>query len=249
MLDEIDCVVHGTAPDAFDGVHQKAEFLSDGSGAYKKPYMRNYVGGGTGVYAPIHGWFHVASGMFDTCMVVCEEKMSALQPHPQSAFLTIFDHHTERPLGPNLLWIFALEMNRYMTRHGLTLEEIADGVERQLKLRKFTPCEVCDGSGAEGDAGYETCPTCQGQGEVRTVSNSILGQFVNVQTCPTCAGEGRIVVSKCEACGGEGRQKGEETVTVEVPLQAMTNAQHQIKQRTDRLSMFVHTLVPRRRCW
>jgi acetyl-CoA C-acetyltransferase len=124
-LEDIDCVVHGTAPDAFDGIHQKGEFLADGSGAYKKPYMRNYVGGGTGVYAPIHGWFHVASGMFDTCLVACEEKMSTLQPHPQSAFLTIFDHHTERPLGPNLLWIFALEMNRYMTTHGITLEEIA----------------------------------------------------------------------------------------------------------------------------
>jgi acetyl-CoA C-acetyltransferase len=87
--------------------------------------MRNYVGGGTGVYAPIHGWYHVASGMFDTCLVVCEEKMSTCQPHPQGAFLTIFDHTTERPLGPNLLWIFALEMNRYMTRHGISLEEIA----------------------------------------------------------------------------------------------------------------------------
>lgn len=99
----------------------------------------------------------------------------------------------------------------------LTLEEIAEGVERQLMLRKYIPCEVCDGSGAEGDAGYQTCPTCQGQGEIRTVSNSILGQFVNVQPCPTCAGEGRVVVAKCEACNGEGRQKGEETVTVEVP--------------------------------
>lgn len=102
-------------------------------------------------------------------------------------------------------------------RMELTLEEIAEGVERQLKLRKYVPCDVCAGSGAEGDAGYETCPTCQGQGEVRTVSNSILGQFVNVQPCPTCGGEGRVVVAKCEACSGEGRQKGEETVTVEVP--------------------------------
>ena len=100
----------------------------------------------------------------------------------------------------------------------LTLEEIAEGVERQLKLRKYIACEVCDGSGAEnGEAGYETCPTCQGQGEVRTVTNSILGQFVNVQPCPTCAGEGRIVVDKCENCAGEGRVKGEETITVEVP--------------------------------
>lgn len=124
-LSNIDCVVQGTAPDAFDGLHMKGEYLSDGSGAFRKPYMRSYVGGGTGVFAPIQGWYHIASGMFDTCLVVCEEKMSPLQPHPQAAFVTIFDNITERPLGPNLIWIFALEMNRYMNQHGITLEEIA----------------------------------------------------------------------------------------------------------------------------
>jgi acetyl-CoA C-acetyltransferase len=124
-LPQIDCVVHGTAPDAFDGVHMKAEYLSAGSGGFRKPYMRNYVGGGTGVFAPIQGWYHIASGMFDTCLVVCEEKMSSCQPHPQAAFITIFDHTTERPLGPNLLWIFAIEMCRYMSVHKIPLEEIA----------------------------------------------------------------------------------------------------------------------------
>ncbi len=138
-LQDIDCVVHGTAPDAFDGVHMKGEYLSDGSGGFQKPYMRNYVGGGTGVYAPIHGWYHVASGMFDTCLVVCEEKMSSCQPHPQGAFLTIFDHTTERALGPNLLWIFALEMNRYMTKHGITLEEIAQVSVKNKKNAKDHP--------------------------------------------------------------------------------------------------------------
>src|SRR3990170_717574 len=124
-VEEIGCVVHGTAPDAFDGVHMKGEYLSEASGGWRKPFMRSYVGGGTGVFAPINGWYLIASGMFDTCLVVCEEKMSSCQPHPQGAFLTIFDHTTERPLGPNLLWIFALEMNRYMTRHGIAIEDIA----------------------------------------------------------------------------------------------------------------------------
>jgi acetyl-CoA C-acetyltransferase len=87
--------------------------------------MRGYVGGGTGVFAPLQGWYHVASGLFDTCLVVCEEKMSSCQPHPQGAFLTIFDNMTERQLGPNLLWIFALEMNAYMSRYGLSKRDIA----------------------------------------------------------------------------------------------------------------------------
>ncbi len=124
-LNQIDGVVLGSAPDTFDGVHMKGEYLSDGAGAWGKPYMRCLVGGGTGVFAVAHGWYHVASGVFNTCLVVCEEKMSSFQPHAQAAFLTIFDHTTERPLKPNLLWIFALEMNRYMSTYGIRKEEIA----------------------------------------------------------------------------------------------------------------------------
>lgn len=139
-IDEIDCVVMGTAPDAFDGLHMNGEYLLDGSGAYGKPYMRGYVGGGTGVFSPIQGWYHVASGMFETCLVVCEEKMSSCQPHPQGAFLTIFDHTTERPLGPNLLWIFALEMNRYMTVHNIPKEEIALVAVKNKKNALDHPC-------------------------------------------------------------------------------------------------------------
>jgi len=124
-LKDIDCVSIGTAPDAFDGVHMKGEYLSDGSGAFRKPVMRHFVGGGTGVFGPIHGFYHVASGMSDTCLVVEEEKMSSCHPHPQGAFRTIFDHTTEQPLNPTLIWIFALEMNRYMQTYGITKKEIA----------------------------------------------------------------------------------------------------------------------------
>ena len=103
-------------------------------------------------------------------------------------------------------------------RLALTLEEIAEGAERQLKLRKFVACDACDGTGAEDkEAGFHTCPTCAGAGEVRQVSTSFFGQFVNVAPCPTCAGEGRVIEDRCRVCDGEGRVKGEETVDVEVP--------------------------------
>jgi acetyl-CoA C-acetyltransferase len=124
-LKDIDMVTLGTAPDAFDGVHMKGEYLLSGAGGNNKPYIRNFVGGGTGVFAPIHGWMHVASGAADVCMVVAEEKMSSCHPHPQGAFLTIFDHTTEQPLKPTLIWIFALEMRRYMEAYGLKGEDIA----------------------------------------------------------------------------------------------------------------------------
>lgn len=124
-MKDIGCVTLGTAPDAFDGVHMNGEFLVDGAGGVRKPFMRHYVGGGTGVFSPIHGWYHVASGMFDTCLVVAEEKMSSCHPHPAGAFLTIFDHTTEQPLYPTLIWIFALEMHRYMHKYGISKRDIA----------------------------------------------------------------------------------------------------------------------------
>jgi len=139
-LKDVDCVSLGTAPDAFDGVHMKGEYLSDGAGGWRKPVMRPYVGGGTGVFNAIHGWFHVASGLFDVCLVVAEEKMSSCYPHPAGAFLTIFDHTTEQPLKPNLIWIFALEMRRYMETYGISHKDIALVSVKNKKNAMDNPC-------------------------------------------------------------------------------------------------------------
>lgn len=122
---DVDMVVSGSAPDAFDGVHMKGEYLLDGAGAYRRPYSRVFVGGATGVYVPVSAWWHVASGMSNCCIAIAEEKMSPLQPHPAYAFWSIFDHDYERQLGTTLLWIFALEMRRYMAVHRIKEEEIA----------------------------------------------------------------------------------------------------------------------------
>ncbi len=100
----------------------------------------------------------------------------------------------------------------------LSLEEIAEGTEKKIKVRKFIECETCTGKGVENEAtDFETCGTCQGAGEVRQVSRSVFGQFVNVAPCPTCRGEGRIIKNPCSECGGEGRMKGEETINITVP--------------------------------
>lgn len=139
-LKDVDSVSLGTAPDAFDGVHMKGEYLSDGAGGWRKPIMRPYVGGGTGVFTAIHGWLQVASGLFDICLVVAEEKMSSCYPHPAGAFLTIFDHTTEQPLKPNLIWIFALEMRRYMETYGISHRDIALVSVKNKKNAIDHPC-------------------------------------------------------------------------------------------------------------
>lgn len=102
----------------------------------------------------------------------------------------------------------------------LTLEEISEGAEKRIKVRKFVACEDCGGTGAAGGTEGENfmmCPDCDGTGEVRQVSRSVFGQFVNVQACPRCNGEGRIVTDKCTTCGGQGRLEDEETITINVP--------------------------------
>ena len=99
----------------------------------------------------------------------------------------------------------------------LTLKEISTGVEKKFKLKKYVPCPHCHGSGAEGDGGVETCPTCKGTGSVIRNQQTILGTMQTRTTCPTCGGEGHIIKNKCKECGGEGIVYGEEIVTVKIP--------------------------------
>ncbi len=99
----------------------------------------------------------------------------------------------------------------------MKMEEIGTGVEKRLKLKRWKSCDTCNGSGAKPGTSKSTCPVCNGSGEVRQVSRSVFGQFVNITTCSNCGGEGRIIRDKCTACGGEGRVQGETTIKVSVP--------------------------------
>ena len=99
----------------------------------------------------------------------------------------------------------------------LSYEEIARGVQKNIKVKKYVPCPGCGGSGAKDKGSVQTCPGCGGSGQVRKVTNTFLGQMQTVTTCPTCNGEGTLVTSKCNSCKGEGRVYGEETVTLDIP--------------------------------
>ena len=100
----------------------------------------------------------------------------------------------------------------------LTLEEIATGAEKTIRVKKYNACGECSGSGAKGgSSGYNTCQTCQGQGQVKQVSRSMFGQFVNIQACPTCHGSGQMIKDTCNACEGEGRVRDEEKISVNIP--------------------------------
>ena len=99
----------------------------------------------------------------------------------------------------------------------LNYEEMAKGASKTVKVKKYVLCATCSGSGAKDKNSVQTCSTCGGNGQVRKVQNTFLGQMQTVTTCPACNGEGSTIANKCTSCKGEGRVYGEETVTIEIP--------------------------------
>lgn len=99
----------------------------------------------------------------------------------------------------------------------LNLQDIAKGVEKNIKVKKYVACNECSGTGAARGSAFSNCSTCRGSGHVTRVTNSIFGQMQTQSVCPTCQGEGKIIENKCSACFGEGIVKGEETVKLNIP--------------------------------
>ncbi|MCJ7554033.1 MAG: molecular chaperone DnaJ [Ignavibacteriaceae bacterium] len=99
----------------------------------------------------------------------------------------------------------------------LTLEEIATGVTKKIKIKKLVKCNQCSGSGAADSSAKKTCPVCQGSGEIRSVSRSVFGQFVNIAACSNCDGEGEVIDTPCRKCSGDGRFQNDVTVKIDVP--------------------------------
>lgn len=99
----------------------------------------------------------------------------------------------------------------------LTLQEIANGADKKLKVKRYVSCKACGGNGAKNGTALKTCHTCNGSGQVRRVTNTMLGQMMTASTCPTCNGEGKIVTENCGVCYGSGREQVDETIDVRIP--------------------------------
>jgi molecular chaperone DnaJ len=112
--------------------------------------------------------------------------------------------------------------NDLQVRLRLTLHEIATGVTKKIKVSRMTACQRCKGGGVKEGSSKQTCPACHGTGELRQVSRSLFGQFVNIRACPQCGGEGTIISDPCPACGGEGRSQGSKSVEVKIPAGVAT---------------------------
>lgn len=90
----------------------------------------------------------------------------------------------------------------------LTLDEVAHGVEKKVKVRRKVQ--------AEGVT-YKTCPTCHGQGQVTKVQNTILGRMQTATTCSTCGGSGQILDKRPNDADAQGLKVVEETVAINIP--------------------------------
>lgn len=99
----------------------------------------------------------------------------------------------------------------------LTLEEVATGVEKEVRVSRMETCETCLGGGAQPGAEPEVCGTCHGAGQVRRQQSSIFGTSITVGACPRCRGEGRVINNPCHACGGEGRVRSSAKLEVKIP--------------------------------
>ncbi|MEJ2207347.1 MAG: molecular chaperone DnaJ, partial [Gemmatimonadota bacterium] len=99
----------------------------------------------------------------------------------------------------------------------LTLQDVAHGVKRKLRVSLLDTCDECGGTGAEPGTSPSVCSVCGGAGEERHVQRSVFGQFVSVQPCRSCGGEGQVIDRPCARCRGEGRNRQEREIEVEVP--------------------------------
>jgi molecular chaperone DnaJ len=104
----------------------------------------------------------------------------------------------------------------------LTLEEIAEGVQKTVRLKRLGKCDVCGGSGAAHGSGKASCEACQGTGQVRHIQRTFLGQFMSVAPCARCGGRGSVIKDACSKCRGQGRVQAQETVEVQIPAGVST---------------------------
>lgn len=104
----------------------------------------------------------------------------------------------------------------------LDLEDIATGANKTIKIKRLESCADCGGSGARSGTMPSRCSTCNGSGQVRQMSRSFLGQFVNVTQCPNCQGSGEIIDDPCRVCAGDGRTRKKVEIKVKVPAGVAT---------------------------
>jgi molecular chaperone DnaJ len=119
------------------------------------------------------------------------------------------------------------------TALGVTFEEAAFGIEKEIKISRIGECEICHGKGAAPGSKILTCPACQGSGEIRTIRHTILGQLATRRVCDSCGGNGKVPEKTCGTCHGVGRTRVSEKLRVKVPAGISDNSSIRIVGKGD----------------
>jgi len=95
----------------------------------------------------------------------------------------------------------------------ISLEEASKGVEKELEIERYVPCETCSTKGTKGSGGARTCQSCGGRG----VTTRQAGIFLQQTTCPECRGTGETISDPCPDCRGEGRVQRDSRIKLRIP--------------------------------
>jgi molecular chaperone DnaJ len=195
------------AEERFKEATEAYEVLSD---ADKRAQYDRF--GASGLGGGPSGFNHAGYGMDDALNAF----MRAFEGEDILGSLFGFGSARGRRAGPS-------RGSNIRVRLKLTLEEIASGVAKKIRVTRKVACATCGGSGAKPGTNPKQCTDCGGSGRVRTrQSMGFLGQFESVSACPRCAGSGQIIEERCDACGGQGLATGTEVIEVNVPAGVTT---------------------------
>lgn len=99
----------------------------------------------------------------------------------------------------------------------ISFEEAMFGVKKDIKIRRYTPCDACEGTGAEDPSSVRTCPTCNGNGQVQTMNRQGFSTIIRTANCSACGGTGKLITKKCNTCDGKRVVPESKTIHVTIP--------------------------------
>ena len=89
--------------------------------------------------------------------------------------------------------------------------------EKEIKITRAALCPTCNGSKSKPGSEPQVCQTCGGTGQVKQVSNTILGQMMNIRPCRECGGTGKIITDPCDTCNGKGKIRESKEISIDIP--------------------------------
>jgi len=99
----------------------------------------------------------------------------------------------------------------------ISFEEAMFGVKKDIDIKRYTPCDTCEGTGAEDPSSIKTCPTCEGAGQVRTMSRQGFSTIIRTANCSACDGTGKIIGKKCKTCHGRKVVSESKNIHINIP--------------------------------